>query len=67
MNFMKRFFYIVMWVQFGFNILWSLVSDKFFSDGDSISQLTLIEWNTHWLIVLALYIAWRVTPDSKPK
>ncbi len=52
-----------------FALFWSILWNMGYSDMSGFSPLEkqtyAIMANIKWLIVIALYIAWRVTPENK--
>lgn len=64
---MKKFLFVVMWVQVGVSIFSLLVYSLLDEIVDLDSQLTDSAWGHEFLLLVALYIAWRVTPASKPQ
>lgn len=62
---MKKVLFVFIWVSIAGWLLGDVVWNYFPSDSLLGDPLYRNEANINVLIILAFYIAWRVTPDSK--
>jgi hypothetical protein len=59
---MKKFLYIVTWVQLVLSTLYTFFYGNLNPIDGVFDQTVVIDINTWWILTVVLYIAWRVTP-----
>lgn len=64
---MKTFIFIALCVSMFWSIFWYMGYKNLFELDVIERQTYAIMANIKWLTVIALYVAWRVTPESKSK
>lgn len=62
---MKKFFLIGLFIAGFWAVVWQLRYFSLFDFSEEDQKLFIITANLKWLVFLATYIAWRVTPDPK--
>lgn len=64
---MKNLFYFLMWAQFVITIFYSVFHPEWGFDVLWPSAAVSADITSQWIFIVALYVAWRVTPESKPQ
>lgn len=62
---MKKFIFWLFFIAIFWAVFWQSGYFNLGDFGDLDKKLWIITANLKYLIAVALYIAWRVTPDSK--
>jgi len=62
---MKKFIFVLMWIQFGWMILSGIFGDFIFKFLDYPAYISALNYSNDFIAFWVLYVAWRVTPESK--